>query len=89
MDRTIIRPDGLPEPLGPCVPAVLDGCRYQPEISGMSGRDPATGRLREGVETQTRQALENMAAVLADVGWIRQEVVRARVCLTDMGDYGP
>ena len=50
--------------------------------SGQGGIAP-DGRLRDGVEAQTRQALDNISATLAAVGSSLDEVVHVRVYLTD------
>jgi len=56
--------------------------------SGQVALDPTTGDLVEGgVEAQTRQALENLAAVLAAAGSGLERVLRTTVYLRDMGDF--
>ena len=56
--------------------------------SGQVALDPATGELvGDGVEEQTRQALENLAAVLAAAGSGLERVLRTTVYLRDMGDF--
>ena len=37
-------------------------------ISGQVGRDPEMAQLRDGVEAQTRQAMENMGDILEAAG---------------------
>ena len=51
-------------------------------LSGQVGmRD---GRVGEGIEEQTRIALENIRAVLAQAGCALEDVVKVTVFLTDM-----
>jgi len=55
--------------------------------SGQVGTDPKTGAILEGIEAQTRQALENVEAVLEAAGCSRKDVVKVTVFLADMRDY--
>ena len=55
--------------------------------SGQLGLDPATGELKEGVEAQTTQALENLKAVLEAAGLSMKNVVKTVVFLDNMGDF--
>jgi 2-iminobutanoate/2-iminopropanoate deaminase len=76
----IMAPDLRP-PAGAYVHAVLHhGLAY---CSGQVGVDPATGTIAAGVGPQTRQALTNLAAVLAAAGSNFDLVVRASVFLRD------
>jgi len=56
--------------------------------SGQVGTDPKTGQVVEGIEAQTRQALENVEAVLEAAGCSRTDVVKVTVFLADMRDFG-
>lgn len=55
--------------------------------SGQLGLDPATGRLREGLEAQTRQALANLAAVLEAAGASMASVVKTTIFLVDISQF--
>ncbi|MFH1649860.1 MAG: Rid family hydrolase [Candidatus Woesearchaeota archaeon] len=46
------------------------------------------GKLAEGLEAQTRQAIENVKAILAQAGWNLSNLTKVRIFLTDMKDYG-
>jgi 2-iminobutanoate/2-iminopropanoate deaminase len=52
-------------------------------VSGTVGRDMATGSWPETVEEQAELALQNLAAVLAEVGVSLDDVVKTTVWLTD------
>ncbi len=56
-------------------------------ISGQLGLDPASGALAEGVEAQTRQALHNLAAILAAAGLAPSNVLKTTLFLADMDDF--
>ena len=49
--------------------------------------DPETRQAREGVEAQTRQALENVRAALAAAGASMGDVLRVGVYLTRAEDF--
>ncbi|MCR4327523.1 MAG: Rid family detoxifying hydrolase [Nanoarchaeota archaeon] len=57
------------------------------EISGQIGTD-SSGKLSEGIENQTKQSLENVKKILEEVGWNLDNIVKVRVYLVDMKDYG-
>lgn len=57
-------------------------------LSGQTPINPATGSLVEGdIETQTRQCLDNLSAVLAAANLSRDDVVKCNVFLVDMADF--
>ena len=56
-------------------------------VTGQVGWDKRTGTMREGIETQTRQALENLRDVLEQAGSSLADVVIVRVYLTDAADH--
>src|SRR5262249_42755175 len=56
--------------------------------SGQIALDPATGVLIEGdVAAQTRQALDNLGAVLAAAGATFANIMRTTIFLADMADF--
>ncbi|MBM2846900.1 MAG: hypothetical protein HW407_2212 [Bacteroidetes bacterium] len=57
-------------------------------VSGQIGLDQETGRLRnENIETETRQALDNLDRILHAAGYDSSDVVSATVYLKNMNDY--
>ena len=75
-----------PASAGPYSPAVRAGDWLA--LAGQVGIDPATGSLADGgVAAQTRQALDNVAAVLGDCGASLGHVAKTTVFLVDMGDF--
>jgi 2-iminobutanoate/2-iminopropanoate deaminase len=57
-------------------------------ISGQVGVDPTTGQLAgPDVQSQTRQALENLRALLEQAGLGMGDVVKTTVFLTRMEDF--
>jgi len=84
--REVVLPEGSPKPLGPYSPGIrTEGFVF---ASGTTGVDPATGTLvTGGIETQTRQALQNLSRVLEAGGSSLKQVVKTTVFLQDMGDF--
>ncbi len=84
MKKTINAPKA-PAAVGPYVHAVeAAGLIF---TSGQLGLDPKSGTLPEGVEAQTRQSIENLAAVLEEAGSGLDQVVKTSVFLEDIGDF--
>ena len=51
------------------------------------GFDPATGNLREGIEAQTRQVLDNLQAVAVAASGSLDDIVKLTLLLVDLGDF--
>ncbi|MGQ9491477.1 MAG: RidA family protein [Anaerolineae bacterium] len=83
--RQTINTTAAPAAIGPYSQAVRAGDYIF--TSGQIGLDPITGRLLEGVEAQTRQALANLAVILQAAGATFENVVKTTIFLTDMGDF--
>jgi 2-iminobutanoate/2-iminopropanoate deaminase len=74
------------EVIGPYSPAVQVGPMLF--VSGQIGLDPSTGNLKgQDVESQTRQALMNLMAILTRAGFDSSDVVQCTVYLKDMNDF--
>ena len=86
MSKTAIVSPKLAPPVGPFSQAIrADGFIY---FSGQVGQDPATGKLVDGgVLAETEQVFKNLAAVLEAAGKSFDDVVRAGVFLTSMGEF--
>ena len=92
MTHAAVKTDRAPQAIGPYSQArVVEIGHGQRMVftAGQLGLVPATGQLAEGgVEAQTRQALDNLTAVLeaAGAGW--EQVVKTVIFLADMSDFG-
>ena len=53
-------------------------------LSGIGPRDRETDSVAEGIEAQTRSAIENVKAILEDAGSSLEKVIDVTVFLTDM-----
>ncbi|MBQ9980425.1 MAG: RidA family protein [Oscillospiraceae bacterium] len=81
-----VRTGNAPAAIGPYSQAVHAGGFIF--TSGQLGLDPITGRLAEGgIAGQTRQALENVKAILEAAGSGMDKVVKTTVFLSDMLDF--
>lgn len=85
-DKKAIITDNAPRAIGPYSQGVLAGNILF--VSGQLGIDPQTGEMATGgVEAETRQALENIKAILkaADLGL--KDVTKCDLFLADLADF--
>jgi 2-iminobutanoate/2-iminopropanoate deaminase len=87
MGKRLINTEKAPAALGPYSQAV--------EVNGMlfvSGQIPFVPEtmtcISDDVQEQTKQALENVKAVLDEAGYSLNDVVKAGVFIKDMNDFG-
>jgi 2-iminobutanoate/2-iminopropanoate deaminase len=88
--KHIVRTTTAPNAIGPYSQAVsvAVGDRKMVFCSGQIALDPATGALVEGdIETQTRQVMANLGAVLLAAGAAWKHVVKTTIFLASMDDY--
>jgi 2-iminobutanoate/2-iminopropanoate deaminase len=83
--KTAIATSTAPAAIGPYSQGIRAGDFVF--CSGQTGLDPATGILREGLEAQTEQVLDNLAAVFAAAGASFDDVVKTTIFLVDMADF--
>jgi 2-iminobutanoate/2-iminopropanoate deaminase len=85
-DAAAILTAHAPAPVGPYSQAIRSGGFIF--CSGQVGLDPATGKIVEGgVASQTRQVLDNLAAVLASAGLTLGAIVKTTIFLVDINDF--
>lgn len=84
--RTIVT-DQAPAAIGPYSAGVTFGSFVF--TSGQLGLDPLTNSLVEGgIQTETRQALKNLLAVLMAANSCPENVLKTTVFLRDINDFG-
>lgn len=84
--REVLIPDRAPKALGPYSLGIR--ARGFVFVSGTIGVDPDSGELVSGgVETETRQALENMSNILKAGGSSLDLVVKTTVFMADLGEF--
>lgn len=82
MPKQAFRTDKAPRPGGAYSQAIRAGDFVY--LAGQGGKHPETGKLADTIEEQTRQALENLKAVLEAAGADMSQVVKSTVHLSDM-----
>ena len=55
--------------------------------SGTAGIDPATALASDGIEAQTEQALQNLAAILKAAGASMDHLVKVTIFYTNVDDF--
>jgi 2-iminobutanoate/2-iminopropanoate deaminase len=56
-------------------------------VTGQTGRDPETGKLEDGLESQTRRVLANIDAILNAAGCSSADIVKVTLLLSDIRDF--
>lgn len=83
--KEIITTGDAPRAIGPYSQAVRAGEFLF--ISGQLGINPQTGALKEGIEAQTMQALDNISLILRACGATFEHVVKTNILLADINDF--
>ncbi|WP_348822248.1 RidA family protein [Flavobacterium aestuarii] len=85
--KTIIYTENAPAPIGPYNQAVLKGNTLY--TSGQIALNPSTMELvTDTIESETKQVMENMKAVLEAAGMTFENVVKTSIFISDMNDFG-
>ena len=82
-----IETNSAPTPVGPYNQAILvENWLY---CSGQIALDPASGEMigDGNIETETRQVLKNLIAVVKAAGGETSNVIRTTIYLTDLNDF--
>ena len=75
-----------PRAIGPYSTATISGGTVY--LSGVLGIVPETGKLAEGgVEAQAHQVLDNMRAILSELGCMMDDVLKTTVFMKDMSSF--
>lgn len=80
-----IKTTKAPEAVGPYSQAIVAGDFIF--CSGQIGLDPETQQLVEGLESQTRQVLQNLTAVLEASSLSLANVVRTDIFIKNIADF--
>lgn len=84
--KKIIFTEKAPAPIGPYNQAVLFGNTLF--TSGQIALHPETGELiLDDIETETKQVMENMKAVLEEAGMTFENVVKTSIFIMDMNNF--
>lgn len=86
-NKTIIRTDRAPLPIGPYNQAVFAGNFLL--VSGQIALNPDTGELATAdIKSETARVMENIGAILEAAGLDFSKVVKSTIYLTDIGNFG-
>jgi 2-iminobutanoate/2-iminopropanoate deaminase len=86
MGKKVLETPSAVSALGPYSVAVAaNGFVY---FSGQVGLKPDGTRAADDVRVQTRQVMDNIGALLGDVGLGFGDVVKTTIFMADMADYG-
>jgi 2-iminobutanoate/2-iminopropanoate deaminase len=85
MTRHAVSSDQAPAALGPYSQAIVAGGFVF--CSGTAGIDPVTGAAGDGIEAQTDQALQNLAAILGSAGASMADLVKVTIFYSDAADF--
>lgn len=85
MPKEIIMTPHAPAALGPYSQGIKVGNLVF--TAGQLGLDPTTGKLVDGLEAQTEQALKNLTAILEAAGSRMENVIKTTCFLADINDF--
>jgi 2-iminobutanoate/2-iminopropanoate deaminase len=86
MEKKIIYTEKAPAPIGPYSQAILVGNTLY--TSGQVALNPTSMALvLDNIETETKQVMENLKAVLEAAQMTFEDVIKTTIFLTDMGDF--
>jgi len=86
MPKRVLKTPSAPNALGPYSVAVEAGDFVF--VSGQVAIDPATGeRAPDNVAAQSKQIMENLRAILGDLGLTLADVAKTTIFLADINDF--
>ena len=84
--KKIIKTSNAPAPIGPYNQAVLSGNMLF--TSGQIAFNPLTNKLvLDDIQTETKQVMENLKAVLSEAGMDFSHVLKASIFISDMENF--
>jgi len=84
--KEVITSQNAPKAIGPYSVGIKSGQFVF--ASGQLGIDPKTGEIVQGgIQAETRQALQNLGAVLAEAGLSMENIVKTTVFLNDIKNF--
>jgi 2-iminobutanoate/2-iminopropanoate deaminase len=85
--KKIIFTEKAPAPIGPYNQAVLSGNTLY--ASGQIAINPASGEIiTDNINDETKQVMENIAAILEAADMTFENVVKATIFIMDMNNFG-
>ena len=85
MPKQSIRTPNAPQPMGPYSQGIKAGQFLF--VAGQGPADPKTGTMASDIETQTRQTLQNVKAIVEASGYSLGDVVKTSIFLKNASDF--
>ena len=85
MSKKIINTTNAPAAIGPYSQAVQYGDTIY--VSGQLPLNPETKKMDDDVSMQTKQSMNNIKAILEEVGSSMENIIRCGIFVTDLGDF--
>ncbi|MGD0421954.1 MAG: RidA family protein [Candidatus Bathyarchaeia archaeon] len=85
MPKQFIRTPNAPQPMGPYSQGIKAGQFLF--VAGQGPADPKTGKMALDIETQTRQTLYNVKAIIEASGFSLSDVVKTSIFLKNGSDF--
>lgn len=86
MEKKIITSANAPAPIGPYSHANLIGNTLY--VSGQVAKDAKSGEMMQSdIKVETRKVMENVHAILTEVGMDFTNVVKTTIFCVDLGDF--
>ncbi len=84
--RQVVKTKQAPEPIGPYSQAIkLDNLLF---VSGQIAINPLTNQMVDSnIEDETRQALDNIKAILESAGYEMKDVLKSTIYLVDLDEF--
>jgi len=85
LPKQSIRTPNAPQPMGPYSQGIRAGQFLF--VAGQGPADPKTGTMASDIETQTRQTLQNVKAIVEASGYSLGDVVKTSIFLKNASDF--
>ena len=85
MNKQVIKTDNAPEAIGPYSQGIIVGDFVY--TSGQIPINPKTGIVETDIKLATKQSMENIKAILEEVGTSLENVIKTTIFLKDLNDF--
>lgn len=85
MNKQVIKTDNAPEAIGPYSQGIIVGDFVY--TSGQIPINPKTGIMETDIKLATKQSMENIKAILEEVGTSLENVIKTTIFLKDLNDF--
>ena len=85
MSYQVLKTDQAPAAIGPYSQGIMT--EHFVFVSGQIPVNPETGTMPDTIVEQTKQVMQNIAAILSEGNLTLDDVVKSTIFLTDMDDF--